>query len=237
MNDIVGALQERRHRAVAGDPHVEGEAELLRSGARFGDERVVLRLREVEHLPVIAEIYLAKLRMPVEPEALDHQPVEMAHEIIGEEERADLVLHHRRESVSAGEEFIAMRARDPLDALFSQHAVEFAARAAVAVEAEDVGKSRRAGRADFAAHAAGDFRGRVVPARGQACDVKVSEAVRVDDLNQFAPQRAAGDDQRLFFCDRGGGARDDQSPFDCAEPWRRAIMARAVSTATAASRQ
>ena len=75
--------------------------------------------------------------MPVEPETPNHQPLEMPQQEIREIERAGLGLGERREHRPRGEELIAMRARNALDALFTQHRIEQSAGAAIAVGDEN----------------------------------------------------------------------------------------------------
>ena len=54
-------------------------------------------LRQVDQAPVVAEILSGQLRMAVEAEAADHQPVEVAQQEIGEVERAGLLVGEGRE--------------------------------------------------------------------------------------------------------------------------------------------
>jgi len=69
--------QARRERAIAGDAMLEGESEALRRGA--GSAHVLGRvdLREIDEPPIVAEILGRELRMAIETEAANHQPVEM----------------------------------------------------------------------------------------------------------------------------------------------------------------
>ena len=100
---------------------------------------------------VVAEIVVAQFREAVEAKAANDQRVEMPGEEIGEVERARLLLGHRRERLLAGEEGVAMRAGDARHPLLCQHAVELAAGAAIAVEAEDFVVGRAIG-ADLRPH-------------------------------------------------------------------------------------
>ena len=156
-------------------------------------QRVVVGLREIDQSAIVAEIIVAQLRKTIEAEALDDQPLEMAGEEIGEEERAGLRLHHRVEIRLSGIEGVAMRAGDARHAFLRQHAVELAARAAIAVEAEDFVVAG-AVRADLAAHRLGDAFRPVVQLGGQAGHVEGAERA-VAQREDFARQRAAGDHQ------------------------------------------
>ena len=114
----------------------------------------------------------------------------MAGEKIGEVERARLLLGQRGESFLAGVERVAMRAFDAPYALFLEHAIELAARAAIAVEAEDLVVGRAVG-ADLRPHRVRDAPGMVVQLRRQASDVDMVEPER----EHLARQGAAGDDE------------------------------------------
>ena len=134
-----------------------------------------------------------------------------------------------------------MRAVDARDALLGQHPVQLAARAAIAVEAENfvvVGAMA----ADFGSHGFGDSCGAIVQQRGQAGHIEGAERAVAQGQN-FARERAAGDHEHTPRAAAAGhkalllrlvGRRVQTA---CAEPCRRDSSARAVSTATAASRQ
>src|SRR5579872_209404 len=128
-------MKKFRQAAQPGETAFEREAEPLCRRLRLGGQIVVLELREIDEAAVMAEIIVAQLRKAIEAESLNDQPVEMADEKVGEEERAELLLRHRREVLGAGKKFIAMRAGNALDARLFEHAVELAAGAAIAVEA------------------------------------------------------------------------------------------------------
>ena len=114
----------------------------------------------------------------------------MAGEKIGEVERARLLFRHRRESLFSGIERVAMRALDALYAFFLKHAIELAAGAAIAVEAEDL-VVRRAIGADLGPHRLRDLLRVVVQLRRQAGDIDVVEP----ESQHLARQGAASDDQ------------------------------------------
>ena len=99
----------------------------------------------------MAEIILEEFGVTIEAEAFHDQPVEETHEVVCEEEGADLLLHHRIEALDPGIEGVAMGAVDALDAFLGEHAVELSARAAIAVEAHD-SPIALAVRPDLAAH-------------------------------------------------------------------------------------
>ena len=134
--------------------------------------------------------------------------------------------------MSAGEHFVAMGAGDALDAFLREHRVELAARAAVTVRDENRCVAIAVGM-DLLAHRRGDALRRVVQLRRQALHVEMRPAVRALQRDDFAGERATGDDQR------GGEARHDVYAARAASRVARrvAISALAVSTAIAASRQ
>ena len=185
-------LQERRNPSEPGEAARIGEAEALGGGARPESRLRIVELGQMDDPPVGAEIAVAQVREAVEAEALDDQRIEMPGEEVGEIEGAGLLLGERGEHVLAGEEGVAMGAGDAGHALLVEHAIEFAAGPAVAVEAQDlvVGGAIRA---DRRAHRLWDSLGPVVQARRQAGDVDRIEAER----QRFARQGPAGDNQRL----------------------------------------
>src|SRR3546814_14124055 len=106
---------------------------------------------------------------------------------------SDLLRFGQRiEHLAAGEEGIAVRALDALDALLGQHLVEQPAGAAVAVEHENAFVAA-AGAADALAHAHGNLRGRVWPGRLQAAHRPGLPVVPTEQLNDHPRQRPATD--------------------------------------------
>ena len=97
--------------AEPGEAALEVEPKPARRRLGFLRDRGIVGLREIDEPPVIAEIVVAQLRETVEPEAFDHQTLEMPREEIGEEERAGLRVHHLGEIIFAGIEGVAMRRR------------------------------------------------------------------------------------------------------------------------------
>ena len=176
----------------AGEAALVGEAEPVGRGLCLRRKIGIVELRQMDDAAVVGEIIVAQLREAVEAEPRDDERVEMADEEIGEVERARLLLGERRERLLAGVKGVAMRALDTRHALFREHAVELAAGAAVAVEAEDLVVGRAIG-ADLGPHRIGNALGMVVQIRWQAGDVDVSSFKR----QHFARQRAAGNDEDL----------------------------------------
>src|SRR3546814_20212469 len=101
-----------------------GEAEARGGGGGAGVERGILGLRQVDQLLVVAEVERQQVGMAVKAEPLDDQPLEVAHQVVGQVEGADLRLGQRVEGLGAGEEAVAVRAVDALDAFLGQHLVE-----------------------------------------------------------------------------------------------------------------
>ena len=129
----------------------------------------------MDDAPVGAEIVVAQLREAIEAEPLDDQRVEVAGEEIGQVESAELLLGEGGEDLLAGVEGVAMRARDALDAFLGEDAVERPARAAIAVEAENLVVGGAIG-ADLLPHRLGDSLGTVVETRRQADEIDRSRA-------------------------------------------------------------
>ena len=81
----------RRELAVAGAAQLEAQAEPTCAAPGGGDQRRVVGLGEVDEPLVVAEVRGEQLRVAVEPEPDDDEPVEVAGEEVGEEERRGLV--------------------------------------------------------------------------------------------------------------------------------------------------
>ena len=141
---------------------------------------------------ISAEIVVAQLGKAVEAEPLDDERVEMPGEEVGQIERSGLLFGERVECLPAGVKGVAMGAVDPPYAFFREHPVERAARAAIAVEAEDLVVGRAVG-ADLRPHRLGNALGAVVQARRQAGEIDRIEFQR----KNLARQRAAGDDENF----------------------------------------
>src|SRR5215468_5649191 len=70
-------LQRRHEVPVPGPPLLVCEPEPLGCSSRTGAQVVVVRLGEVEQPPVVPEVLREQLGMMVEPEAADHDRLEM----------------------------------------------------------------------------------------------------------------------------------------------------------------
>ena len=149
-----------REVAEARASELEREAEPAGAATGRRDQRGIVGLGEVDEAAVVAEVDRQQLGMSVEAEARDDQPVEVAGEEIGQEERAELLVGDRREGRGAGVELVAVGARQALDALLGQDRVEQAAGPAVGVGHEDVAVARARG-LDLLAHEGGDPPGRL----------------------------------------------------------------------------
>ena len=136
--------------------------------------------------------------MLLDPEPLPDQALEVARQIVGQEERARLLIHHLLEVRRAGEPLIAVRPLDPLHALFGENAVQLAPGAAIAIEHEDAVELLPPG-SDLAPDPRRDLFRPVVPDRGQAGDLHpVVPATRLAHRQEFLGQCAAGDEQGLW---------------------------------------
>jgi hypothetical protein len=177
----------------AGPAVLEREPEPIRGGARGDNERRIVALAQIDDARVVREVHRQQLRMPVDPETADHQPVEVAREEVGQPERAGLGIGHRREPLGPREHLVAVRAREALDAFVGQHRIEQATGAAVRVGHEDAAVAVGASALDPASDGVRDPLGPVVEVRREAGHVEAWN--RLDDREQLAGERAAADDE------------------------------------------
>src|SRR6516162_9418760 len=117
---------------------LEREAEGVGYPPRLLDGAGTLRLRQVHEPAVMAEVLLHELRMAVESQRADHQPLEVPEQKVSQVERAGLGLGELCEHARGGEELVAVSARQPLDAFLLQQRIELSAGAAVTVGDEDL---------------------------------------------------------------------------------------------------
>ena len=170
-----------------------------RAGGPCAEQVRIVGLGEVDDAPVVAEVHRLELRVAVDPEAADHEPLEVAGEEVGQPERRRLLVGQAGEVGAAGEELVAMGAGQPLHALLGEDRVEQAAGAAVGVGDEDPLVAVAPALTDPSPDARRDAAGPVVELGRQAGDVDVRQ--RPGQLDQFARQRPAPDDE-----DRGAPA-------------------------------
>jgi hypothetical protein len=175
-------------------PVLEREPEPVRGRAGQRHQLRVLDLGEVHEPAVVREVHRLELRVAVDAEAADHEPLEVAGEEVGQPERRRLVLCHLGERLAAGEELVAVGAGQPLDALLGDDRVEQAARAAVGVGDEDRLVAVGAGLADPVPDLGGNPLGPVVEVRREAGDVDAGQAAGKRD--ELAGERPAPDDER-----------------------------------------
>src|SRR3546814_1116573 len=123
----------------------------------------------------MAEHHVPRVRMPVEAQALHDQAVEVAGQVGGQEEGADLVLDQGVESLLARKEGVAMGAGDAFHPFFRADPVDAAAGAAIGVEHKDPVITLAASRADAPAQPVGNALRPVVQDRRQAGDGEVVE--------------------------------------------------------------
>src|SRR6267142_6073968 len=173
--------------------------------------------------------------MPIEPQAANHQAVEMAQQKVGEVEGSRLGLGKRGERKGGGEELVAMGARNAFNPLLAQHPFQQPAGAAVAVGDEDRIIAFARG-ANEGANGGGNLFGPVVQLGRQAAHVDLVPAIGTAQCRDLVRQRPTGDDQQPRAPPRNFLSH-------CTAQWaaaparRAAISPLAVSTATAASRQ
>ena len=197
------------------------ETEEVRVAAGHGLQFRVLRLRNVDHPAVITEVGRQKRRLPIEAEPPHYQPIEMAHQEVGQVKAARFLIGQLGEALAAGVELVAVGPGNALNPGPRQRPVQQPARAAIGIADENTLEPGAFG-LDFRQHGSGDFFRPVVQFRRQALELDVAPAVQVPNAYQLAGDGAAGNDQCF-----GGGRGQDAF----------LISSLAVSTAVAASRQ
>ena len=194
----------------AGLAMLEREPESIRGGAGGRDERRVVALAQVDDPRVVREVHRQQLRMAVDAQASDHEPLEIPGEEVGEPEGAGLGIGHRREPLGPREHLVAVRARETLHAFVGQHRIEQATGAAVRVRHEDPAVAVGVRALDPASNGGRDPLGPVVEVRSQTGDVEAGDGL--DDREQLAGERAAADDERAT-CAATGPARRYMLPL------------------------
>jgi hypothetical protein len=192
-----GVLDEGFELAQAGRHPLEGETEAAGCGFGLGGERRIVALRQIDQAGVVAEIVWQEFRVAIEAEALEHQGVELPSEKIGEIEGAGGGLGQGGKALLPGEARVAVRPGEAFDRFFLEHRIERAARAAIGIGHIDA-VMRGPGFLDGVANGAGDQSWPVVQRRRQAAEIQMGQAIRLDDGNDLARQRATSDDQRAL---------------------------------------
>jgi hypothetical protein len=151
------------------------------------------RLREVHDPPVVAEVHRLQLGVPVDAEAADHETLEVASQEVGEPERGRLFLGEPGKRRPAGEELVAVGARQALHAELGEHRIEEATGSAVRVGDEHLCVAVPARLVDAVADAGRDPFRPVVELRWQARDVDAGQ--RVGEGDELTRQGAATNDE------------------------------------------
>src|SRR5579859_5542351 len=173
---------------------LQRQLEVRRDGRGLVGQPRVGHLAEVQDRLVVAEQHRLQVRVAGEAEPAHDGAVEVAHEPVGEEERAGLLVRDLREELLAGEHLVAVRARDPRGLELLEHRLEAAGGAAVAVDDDQAIAARRQ-RGELGAELGDDARGIEVEHRRQAVDLDLPAAA-LDDVLHLGTKRAAGDDGR-----------------------------------------
>jgi len=103
---------------------LEGEAETRRSRLGLAGQLSVVGLRQIDETTVVLEVGFLKLGMAVDPEAFDHQRLELSCEKVGQVEGAGLGIGERGKAILAGKGRVAMWPREALDLLLLEHAIQ-----------------------------------------------------------------------------------------------------------------
>ncbi len=204
------------------------------------DEVGIGRLRDQHHSPVVTEVHVSQLRVPVESEALPEQWFEVFGQEVGEEQRAQLLCVHRRELLGPAEELVAVRTRQPSHARVTlEQCVESAACAAVGV-GDEHGSMLSGGLVEQRFELRNDSLRAVVQVGGQVRDLDgTGQVLSSQHGAEFRDQCSTGNDERrdshadwseCHATDGPGGSAFNRSRRDLTN-----VLA--VSAATAASRQ
>jgi len=147
------------------------EAEALRNRARRGGIVGIVPLTEVSQPAIVAKVLRLQLRMTIEAETSKHQPLEVPHQKVGEEERSRLALSELGETFGARVELVAVHALDAFDAALAQHRIERPTRTAIGVGNKNFLVEIALG-FDRCPHRRRDALGTVVQLRGQTVHIE-----------------------------------------------------------------
>jgi hypothetical protein len=141
------------------------------------------------------EVGFLKLGVAVDPEAFDHQRLELSGEEVGQVEGAGLGIGEQGKAILTGKGRVAMWPRKTLDLLLLEHAIQSTARAAIGIGDKDaaIGAPRLL---DCGPNRIGDLFRPVVQRRRQAAQIEMRQPVSGDDRNDLAGERTASDNER-----------------------------------------
>ena len=171
----------------------ECETQPGRRRSRPGEQFRVPGLRQVGQAPVVAEELLGQFRVGVELQRFHDQPIEEAHQEIGEVERAGLVVGQAFKAFGAGEELVAVKPWQALHArIIVKHPVDPAIGAAIRIADEDAAVLLP-GPVDFGSQPGRNLRRTKVQFRIQAADLQVVPAIGPPNCVQLSAEGAASD--------------------------------------------
>ena len=132
--------------------------------------------------------------MAINPEAVDHQRLELSCEKVGQVEGAGLGIGEHGKAILASKARIAMRPRKTLDLLLLEHPIQRTAGAAIGIGDKDtaIAAPRLMNRLT---NRTGDLFRAVVQRRRQAAQIDMRQPVCGDDRDDLAGQRTASDDE------------------------------------------
>jgi len=132
--------------------------------------------------------------MAINPEAVDHQRLELSCEKVGQVEGAGLGIGEHGKAILASKARIAMRPRKTLDLLLLEHPIQRTAGAAIGIGDKDtaIAAPRLMNRLT---NRTGDLFRAVVQRRRQAAQIEMRQPVGGDDRDDLAGQRTACDDE------------------------------------------
>jgi len=167
----------------------------------------------------------------IEPEAVDHDRIELADHEVRQVEGSDLPFVDFCKALGTREKLVTVSSGEPLDAVLVEHGVQSSARSTICVGDEDLVVAVF-DLLQFCSHGFGDFLGRVVEQGGQALDRDAIPTAESFESQQFPRQCAASEQQY-----RSALTSNFSHPrfYAACARWPTSFFA--VSTAVAASRQ
>lgn len=192
-------------------------------------QRRTVRLRQIDKIPIIPEIAVPQMREAIEAKPPDDQPIEIAHQIIRQEEAADFGIGDGSKASAACVELITMRMREPDRIMLGEDCIQGAARSAFPIANQNLLELSSA-LCQYLVNARGNLAWRIVKLGWQALQLclALAQSQLLAKRNNFCRQGAASKDQ-AFSAHRRGLSSWSPQLF-------RPTRARASSALIAASR-
>ena len=114
------------------------QPKLLRALARLGDEFRRVRLSQVYDAAVVFEVDGPKFRVTIQPQAADHDRIELPDHEVRQEEGSEFRFVDFLKTFGAREELVTVGSRKSLDAVLVEHSVQAATGSAIRIRNEDL---------------------------------------------------------------------------------------------------